>query len=441
MNTNEKFNEQRKQIYSIRKEINLLAQQIDYLIRNERPLELLDIDILMNRTHTLYDMLCSIDATSADNDFEEDFGENMVNALASAVKASADNKIEEESEKTQDEPYNATENEDKQPEEIHIEIQAEEPEVVQPDEPETTEPEQLDIYTQKKEQPEETKTQTEPEETPFHDNEPSNFINFDNEEFDSPFILNENVETENTTAEAETVDNADSFIMHFDDMPVEENQQTENEIVDDYIPSMEQDKNEEDQDNEPYEKIVSNPIFEIITPQGDSASNEEDVDEEEPIEAENAEYEPNWTPLSDNKEMLFDPADNNTVDTANTLPPASDGVFDPDDNNTVDTTVGRDESEVLGERMITEDNSLAAKLQNRPVGDLKSAIGINDKFLFVNELFSGSMEKYNRSIENLNDIQTYNGALIYLNELKVELQWNSNNVAYKKLADLVKLKF
>jgi hypothetical protein len=97
--------------------------------------------------------------------------------------------------------------------------------------------------------------------------------------------------------------------------------------------------------------------------------------------------------------------------------------------------------ETLGEKMMGEDHSLAAKLQQAPTRDLKSAIGINDKFLFVNELFGGSMEKYNKSIENLNDLKTLNGAMIYLNELKIELQWNSSNEAYQKLKDLVSRKF
>lgn len=72
---------------------------------------------------------------------------------------------------------------------------------------------------------------------------------------------------------------------------------------------------------------------------------------------------------------------------------------------------------------------------------MRTAIGINDKFLFVNELFGGSMEKYNRSIENLDDMKTLNGTLIYLNELKVELQWNSSNEAYQKLLNLIHRKF
>jgi hypothetical protein len=84
---------------------------------------------------------------------------------------------------------------------------------------------------------------------------------------------------------------------------------------------------------------------------------------------------------------------------------------------------------------------LADKYQHDSLNDLRSAIGINDKFLLVNELFGGSMEKYNKSIDNLNDLKTLNGALVYMNELRVELQWNSNNEAYKRLLELVHRKF
>ena len=113
------------------------------------------------------------------------------------------------------------------------------------------------------------------------------------------------------------------------------------------------------------------------------------------------------------------------------MPSMEDGSDEPDFEMT----------ETLGDSLSREDYSLAAKLQQTPVRDLKSVIGINDKFLFVNELFGGSMEKYNKSIDNLNDLKTLNGAMIYLNELKIELQWNSSNEAYKKLTDLVHRKF
>ena len=89
----------------------------------------------------------------------------------------------------------------------------------------------------------------------------------------------------------------------------------------------------------------------------------------------------------------------------------------------------------------TEDNSLVARLQRKPVSDLISAIGINDKFLFLNELFGGSMEKYNKSIRSLNSFSTLLGAKTYMSELQIEFQWDCSSDAYKKLADLVERRF
>ena len=84
---------------------------------------------------------------------------------------------------------------------------------------------------------------------------------------------------------------------------------------------------------------------------------------------------------------------------------------------------------------------MAAHLQRKPIDNLKTAIGINDKFLFVNELFNGSMEKYNKSVTALNEFKTLLGAKTYMSELQIELQWNSDSEAYVKLEDLVERRF
>ncbi len=89
----------------------------------------------------------------------------------------------------------------------------------------------------------------------------------------------------------------------------------------------------------------------------------------------------------------------------------------------------------------SEDKSLAARLQRKPVLDLITAIGINDKFLFLNELFGGSMEKYNKSIRSLNSFSTLLGAKTYMSELQIEFQWDCTSDAYKKLNDLVERRF
>jgi hypothetical protein len=67
---NDKFENQKEKLISIKQEISLLYQQVNYLLRNEKPLELLDLDVLMNRTHTLYDQLCSINV--GDESLDED---------------------------------------------------------------------------------------------------------------------------------------------------------------------------------------------------------------------------------------------------------------------------------------------------------------------------------------------------------------------------------
>ena len=87
------------------------------------------------------------------------------------------------------------------------------------------------------------------------------------------------------------------------------------------------------------------------------------------------------------------------------------------------------------------DNSIAARMQRKPVSDLISAIDINDKFLFLNELFGGSMDKYNKSIRSLNSFSTLLGAKTYMSELQIEFQWDCNSDAYKKLADLIERRF
>ena len=68
---NDKFDNQKETLVSLSHEINLLQQQVKYLLRNGKAAELLDLDVLMNRTHTIYDMICSISV--GENDEEQDF--------------------------------------------------------------------------------------------------------------------------------------------------------------------------------------------------------------------------------------------------------------------------------------------------------------------------------------------------------------------------------
>ena len=88
-----------------------------------------------------------------------------------------------------------------------------------------------------------------------------------------------------------------------------------------------------------------------------------------------------------------------------------------------------------------EDNSLAARLQRTPVDDIRMALGINDKVMIINDLFKGSVERYNKSVDALNDFPTLSGAKVYMSELQIELQWDTESQAYKMLNDIVERRF
>lgn len=88
-----------------------------------------------------------------------------------------------------------------------------------------------------------------------------------------------------------------------------------------------------------------------------------------------------------------------------------------------------------------EDNSLAAKLQRTPISDIRTAIGINDKMMIINDLFGGSFERYSKSLNALNEFPTLSGAKVYMSELQIELQWDTESHAYKLLNDLVERRF
>lgn len=88
-----------------------------------------------------------------------------------------------------------------------------------------------------------------------------------------------------------------------------------------------------------------------------------------------------------------------------------------------------------------EDKSLASVLQKKAITDIMTAIDLNDRFLFLNELFDSNMEKYNKAIKTLNSFSTLLGAKTYMSELQIELQWDCESEAYKKLDNLVERRF
>jgi hypothetical protein len=88
-----------------------------------------------------------------------------------------------------------------------------------------------------------------------------------------------------------------------------------------------------------------------------------------------------------------------------------------------------------------QDKSLADKLYEHKVIDLRTTIGINDKFLFINELFEGNMRIYDDVIQKLNSAVTMAQADLLMLDLKIAYNWDSESPTVKKFVDLVRRKF
>lgn len=98
--------------------------------------------------------------------------------------------------------------------------------------------------------------------------------------------------------------------------------------------------------------------------------------------------------------------------------------------------------ESLNEKLKEEKREVAHALQGAPIRDLKKAIGINDRFLFVNDLFRGDENMYERSLKTINAFTIYPEAEYWIQrELKVKLSWPDNSETVKLFDQLIKRRF
>ncbi len=88
-----------------------------------------------------------------------------------------------------------------------------------------------------------------------------------------------------------------------------------------------------------------------------------------------------------------------------------------------------------------DDATVAGKIGQSQIADLRQAIGINEKFLFINELFNGDLGRYNKAIDEFNSLENQQGVDTYLLEMKIQNQWPDDGEAYIKLKALLDRKF
>lgn len=83
------------------------------------------------------------------------------------------------------------------------------------------------------------------------------------------------------------------------------------------------------------------------------------------------------------------------------------------------------------------DKSIASQASKQPISNIKAAIGINEKFTYLKELFKNNINDYNESLEKLNNFDNYTAAEDYFQELKTKFNWDPDSKSFQGLADLM----
>ncbi len=83
-------------------------------------------------------------------------------------------------------------------------------------------------------------------------------------------------------------------------------------------------------------------------------------------------------------------------------------------------------------------NTTAEKIAKGAVDDIGKAIGINDRFLLIRDLFGGDSEAYERTIAQLNAFDNLEDCMIYITE---NFDWNPNTDGAKMMVELIERKY
>lgn len=95
----------------------------------------------------------------------------------------------------------------------------------------------------------------------------------------------------------------------------------------------------------------------------------------------------------------------------------------------------------LNDNFKKKDGSFARKFQKAPIEDLKEHIGINRKFLYVNDLFKGDSNAYNLAIGLLNSCSSKTEAFKHVDQIKLEQSWDIENPTVIGFIELVERRY
>jgi len=107
-------------------------------------------------------------------------------------------------------------------------------------------------------------------------------------------------------------------------------------------------------------------------------------------------------------------------------------------------------AQAIPEKSVTKENkeplkkpneSVAEKIKQKKITDLKASIGINEKFQFINQLFEGNMKEYTVAVDQINSFSNHEEAMSYITNLQGIYKWNADEPITVNFLELVQRRF
>lgn len=250
-------------------------------------------------------------------------------------------------------------------------------------------------------------------------------------------------ETEELQEEELQEDDEEEIIEEdLDEEVQEEKEEDELEPEDDKDDDDDKDEDDDDEDEDEDDELIET---EEEDEQDDDIEKEEEENEEEPLQKTNIQV----TELSNHtnpgiREIHIDDLDDDDIENVNFSHLPGSSIRPPMREIPKPENIAPEKA-VIGETFQKErslndsigENKSESKLANSPITSLRAAIGLNDRFIFIREIFDNNTEKYNTIIDKLDKMEHIQEAVEYL---KANLSMQKNE-ASMKFVDLLKRRF
>ena len=215
---------------------------------------------------------------------------------------------------------------------------------------------------------------------------------------------------------------AETIMNEEDEPPIVEDQEPDSDELINFEDDIQSVIPEEEIDEVPVENVIEEEAAEEELPVEELIQEEPEVIEDEPVQEEVPE-------VAIQEEKVEETLKNEV-----------------EEQKSEEPEVKAEEKKILGEKFIKEptlNERLAAgknqetKIKGKPVTSLKKAIGLNDKFMYLRELFDNDNGKFEKAIDTLDACRNLIEAIEYLEQ---NFKWTKNETSLKFIA-LVKQRF